>query len=168
MAIVTGTLSRYLSSISDTKAGQALRKLLEPVFDRQCSVATATAGLVIKAGGSTLAKTGSTAFHGFAAGVPVTIAASTDMPALTGTITANYFNCYCFFIDRASTVTVAQGVEGSTRALMKFPPFPRDKALVGYLIVTHSSTFTGGTTALDTATTQYISPVGAFDPNVRL
>jgi hypothetical protein len=167
MAINLGTLSRYLGGIADSKAAQGLRRLLEPVLDRYASVPTSTAALVIKAGASTLAKNGSV-FHGFAAGVPVTIAANTDMPALPGTITANAFNCYCFFIDRASTVTVAQGIEGSTRALMKFPPFPRDKCLIGYLIVTHSSTFTGGTTALDTATTQYISPTGAFDPSVRL
>ena len=167
MAIILGTVSRYISSIADSKAGQVVRRLVEPLYDRYGSVATSTAGLVIKAGTSTLAKNGSV-FQGFAAGVPVTIAANTDMPALTGTITANRFNCYCFFIDRASTVTVAQGVEGATLAAVKFPPFPRDKALVGYLIITHSSTFTGGTTALDTATTVYVSPVGAFDPNVRL
>lgn len=168
MAIVSGTLSRYLSSISDSKAAQSLRRLLEPVLDRQASVATSTAGLVIKTGGSALAKNGSV-FHGFAAGVPVTIAANTDMPSLTGTsIGAGKYNCYCFFIDRASTVTVAQGVEGATLAAVKFPPFPRDKALVGYLIVTYASAFTGGTTALDTATTVYVSPVGSFDPNVRL
>ena len=31
-------------------------------------------------------------------------------------------------------------------------------------MITYASTFTGGTTALDTATTVYVSPVGAFDP----
>lgn len=167
MAIIIGTLSRYLSSIADSKAGQVIRRAMEPVYDRLGCAATSTAGLVIKGAASALAKNGSV-FQGFAAGVPVTIAANTDMPALTGTITANRFNVYCFFIDRASTVTVAQGVEGTSLALVKFPPFPRDKCLVGYLIITHSSTFTGGTTALDTATTVYVSPVGAFDPNVRL
>jgi hypothetical protein len=45
---------------------------------------------------------------------------------------------------------------------------PEGKALVGYLIVTHASAFTGGTTALDAATTNYVSPVGPFDPSVRL
>jgi Lhr-like helicase len=51
---------------------------------------------------------------------------------------------------------------------VKFPEFPEGKTLVGFLIITHSSTFTGGTTALDTATTVYVSPVGAFDPNILL
>jgi hypothetical protein len=132
------------------------------------SQATSTAGLVIKAGGGVLAKIGAAAFAGVANGVPVAIAASTDMPALPGTITAAKFNVYCFFIDAASVVTVLQGTEGATLAAAKFPQFPVGKALVGYLVVTHSSAFTGGTTALDTATTVYVSPVGAFDPTINL
>jgi hypothetical protein len=58
------------------------------------------------------------------------------------------------------------GTEGAAIAGIKVPDFPVDKALVGFLLITHSSTFTGGTTALDTATTVYCSPVGAFDPTV--
>ena len=84
------------------------------------------------------------------------------MPPVT--ITAAKYNVYCFFIDSASVVTVAQGPEGATLAAVKFPPFPVGKALVGYLVITYASTFTGNSTALDTATTVYVSPVGAFDP----
>ena len=58
------------------------------------------------------------------------------------------------------------GTEGTTLAKVKFPPFPQGKALVGYLIVTYASAFVGGTTALDTATTNFVSPVGPFDPSV--
>ena len=164
-----GTIAAGLRGLTDSKARVALRKILFAIGDRLASQATASAGLVIKTGGSTLAKTGSTAYHGTANGVAVTIAASTDMPALTGlNITAAYFNVACFFIDQASTVTAVFGVEGSTRALMKFPPFPQGKALVGYLVITYASAFTGGTTALDTATTQYVSPVGAFDPTIAI
>lgn len=164
----TDTITRYLQNVADGKDRLALLTVFKALGDRYSSVATTSAGLVIKAGTSTLAKTGATPFQGFANGVPVTIAAATDMPALTGTITANKFNVYCFFIDSASTVTVAQGTEGATLAAVVFPPFPQGKALVGYLIITHSSTFTGGTTALDTATTVYVSPVGAFDPAIAL
>lgn len=162
------TIARRVGGLPNTSAKQELLFLFNALGDRLSSQATSSAGLVIKAGGSTLAKTGSTAFQGIANGVPVTIAGSTDMPALVGSITAAYFNVFCFFIDSASTVTVAMGTEGATLAAVKFPEFPVGKALVGYLIVTYASTFVGGTTALDTATTNYVSPVGAFDPNIRL
>ncbi len=88
------------------------------------------------------------------------------MPALVGDITAAYFNVYCFFIDSASVVTVARGTEATTLAGVIFPPFPAGKALVGFLTVTYASTFTGGSTPLDTATTTYNSPTGAWDPSV--
>jgi hypothetical protein len=162
------TLTRYLESVQSATTRENLRVPLEAIVDRLSSQATSTAGLVIKSGGSTLAKTGSTAFAGVANGVPVAIAASTDMPALVGTIAAGSYGIFCFFIDSASTVTVALGATGTTLAKAKFPPFPKQKCLVGYLVVTYASTFTGGTTALDTATTVYVSPVGAFDPTVLI
>jgi hypothetical protein len=97
----------------------------------------------------------------------VTIAADTDMPALTGlTIAANSFNVACFFVNAGGTVSVLFGTPGTAIAAVTFPDFPRDRALVGFLLITHSSTFTGGTTPLDTATTVYVSPVGAFDPTI--
>ena len=163
------TLTRYLAPLANQPGKAELTVALKAMADRLSSQPLATAGLVIKAASNTLAKTGATAYHATANGKLVTIAASTDMPALTGlTITANSFNVACFFIDSAGTVTALFGTEATTRAGVKFPEFPENKALVGFLIITHSSTFTGGTTALDTATTQYVSPVGAFDPNVLL
>ena len=43
---------------------------------------------------------------------------------------------------------------------------PVNVALVGILVITHSATFTGGTTALDVATTVYLSPIGSVDPSL--
>lgn len=161
------TITQYLSNIGSGTDKAALQALLQVFASRLNTVATATAGLVIKAGTSVLAKTGATAFRGSVGGRQVTIAAATDMPALTGlVITANKFNVACFFIDAAGTVTAAFGTEGGTAAAVVFPDFPIDKALVGFLLITHSATFTGNTTALDTATTVYVSPVGAFDPTI--
>lgn len=160
-------IKRIVGSMPAGAGRRELETMLSAIADRMSSQATATAGLVIKTGGSALAKTGSTAYHGTADGVAVTIAASTDMPALAGSShTAAYYNVYCFFIDSASVVTVAQGTEGASLATVKWPPFPPKKALVGYLVVTYASAFVPGTTALDTATTQYVSPVGAFDPTL--
>ncbi len=164
------TISRYVAAMADEPGKAGLLTLLKALGDRLSTQAVTGAGLEIAAGGSTVAQIGSTTtFRAVANGIALTIAAGTDMPALTGlVITANSFNVACFFVDSAGTVTAAFGTEGTTLAKVKFPKFPEKKALVGFLIITHSSTFTGGTTALDTATTQYVSPVGAFDPTVLL
>jgi hypothetical protein len=90
------------------------------------------------------------------------------MPALSGSITAAYYNVFCFFVDSAGTLTSAMGREGASLAAVDFPDFPLGKALVGYLVVTYASAFVGGTTALDTATTVYVSPIGPFNPNALL
>lgn len=163
------TVTQQIATMGSGLDKEALRPLLSALADRMSSQATSTAGLVIKAAAGVLAKTGAVAFAGVANGVPVAIAAATDMPSLTGiNITAAKFNVVCFFIDSASVVTALAGTEGATLAAVKFPQFPVGKALVGYLVITYASAFTGGTTALDTATTVYVSPIGAFDPNINL
>jgi len=162
-----GTVSQLLAGMANESARYALTPLFRALADRMSSQATSTAGLLISAT-TTRAKIGAVAFAGIANGVPVAIAAGVDMPVLVGSITANSFNVFCFFIDQAGVVTVAMGIEGTTLARVKFPQFPELKALVGYLVVTHTSTFVGGTTALSTATTVYVSPIGAVDPTIIL
>lgn len=160
------TLTRYLAGVASAKDRANLRAVLAPLFDRMSCQSHSSAGLEITAGGGTTAQIGSgSTWHGVVKGISRTIAAGTDMPALVGDITAAYFNVYCFFIDSAGTVTSAMGTEGSTRALVKFPPIPEGKAMIGYLVVTYASAFVGGTTALDTATTLYVNVLGAFDPS---
>lgn len=162
-----GTLSQHLALIGAGSDRKGVGAAAENIGGRLNTQALTTAGLVIKAGTSTLAKTGAAAFYAVVGGRLVTIAAATDMPALTGlVITAASFNVACFFVDAASAVTVRFGTEATAIAGVKFPDFPLGKALVGFLLITHSSTFTGGTTALDTATTVYVSPLGAVDPTI--
>lgn len=165
-----GTLKQWMGGMGSMLDKQALTPLLSAMADRFSSQATSTAGLVIKAGGGVLAKTGAAAFAGVARGVPVAIAAGVDMPALTGinTTAAGRFIIAAFFIDAASVVTVLGGTEGTSLATATFPQFPEAKALIGYLVITHSGAFTGNTTALDAATTVYVSPVGCFDPTITL
>lgn len=162
------TMTQYMEGFKNIPNRMALRPILYHLIDRYSTQPLNSAGLVIKAGGSTLAKTGATDFYASVKGTLVKIAAATDMPALTGlVITAANFNVACFFVDSAGVVTVAFGTQGATLGAVVFPPFApglNNKALVGFLIITNASTFTGGTTALDTATTVYISPLGPFDP----
>lgn len=172
MTQLTDTIERWLEGVANGKTRWSLLNIFGATFDRYSACAVSSAGLAIKTGGSALAKTGSatttliTSAPGASASTLVQIAGSTDMPALVGNITAASFNVYCFFVDSAAAVTVYQGTEATTLAGVKFPAFPVGQALVGFLTVTYASTFVGGTTPLDTATTTYNSPTGAWDPSV--
>ena len=165
------TVSQWLAGVHDFRTREALRTILGGVAGRLSSQATAAAGLVINAGGATIAKIGATAFQGVANGVPVAIAAGTAMPALTGinTTAAGQWVIACFFVDSAGSLTAVGGAPAASLAAATFPEFPAGKALVGYLVITYGAgAFAGGTTPLDTATTVYVSPVGAFDPNIAI
>lgn len=160
------TLTRYLESLKNLRTSKALRGPLLTLVDRYSSQPLNSAGLVIHGASSALAKTGVADFYAMASGVLVKIAAATDMPALTGiNFGAGAFQVACFFIDSAGVVTAAGGTQGATVGAVLFPPFPQGKALVGFLIMTNASAFTGGTTALDAGTTVYVSPLGPFDPS---
>ena len=161
------TIARHLAGVSADKDRKALRAILNALADRLSSQIFNTGGLAIKTGGSALAKTVNTVIA-LAGGVYVSVAAA-DMPALTGlNIGAGKFNVAVFYVNSAGTVSVKFGAEGSTAALVKFPDTPQGQAIIGFLMITYASAFTGGTTALDTATTVYVNTVGAFDPSVLL
>jgi hypothetical protein len=161
------TVRRYLQAFGDIRERTAVAVPLAAIADRYSSCALNTAGLAIKTGGSALAKTGATDFYAVATGKLVKIAASTDMPALTGiNISAGFFNVVCFYVNSAGVVTAAGGTQGATLGAVVFPQPPQGQALVGFLIITYASAFTGGTTPLDTATTVYVNPLTAFDPTV--
>jgi hypothetical protein len=163
------TVNRYMQGLANPKDAYFLQRILNALADRYSSQPLNSAGLVINAGGALIAKTGAADFYATAGGVLVKITAGTAMPALTGINTAaGGFNVACFFVDGAGTVTVAGGTPAATLAGVGWPQFPVGKALIGFLIITGAGAFTGGTTALDTATTVYISPTGPFDPTVRL
>lgn len=118
---------------------------------------------VIKTGGSALAKTGATATVLRVGGVLVNIAASTDLTALTGlVITANKFNVVIWAVSAAGTVSAFFGTEGATLATVTLPTVTAGLTAFAGAYITHSATFTGGTTALDTATTVYFPILGAW------
>ena len=130
-----------------------------------------TGGLAIKAGGSALVKAG-TLCKAYAGEKLLSIAANTDMAALSGTVTNAKFNVYCFYIDSAGTLTSAMGTEGASLGAVVFPSTPADKACIGFIIVNPTGTgnFVGGTTALDDATVVpnvvYVNTPYPFRPEV--
>lgn len=168
------TLTRWLADVPGSILREILRGVLRPLADRYATRSLRTAGLAIKAVSSAIVKTGAADYYASVQGKLVKVAAATDMPALDGTVTADLFNVYCFFIDVAGTVTSAMGTEGATLAAVKWPPFPEKKALIGFIIVNPTGTgnFVGGTTALDNATVApnvvYVNADGPFDPSVLL
>jgi hypothetical protein len=162
-------MTRWLEAVMPPTNQWNLRKLLEPLFDRESSLALNTAGLAIHGSASALVKTGAADCYLVANGILQKITAATDLTALAGTVLNAQFNVFCFFIDSAGVKTVAMGTAGSTLAKVVFPQFPKQKALIGFIIVNPTGTgnFVGGTTALDDATVVpgvvYVNG-SAFDP----
>lgn len=163
------TITRFLNTIAAQRDRQALLPVLAAVGDRLSSQTLASAGLVIFGAASALAKTGASATPAIAGGVLRSIAAATNMAALSGTTAQNRFNVYCFFIDSAGTLTTLMGTEGATLATVVFPQTPVGKAMIGFITVNPTAAaFVGGTTALDAAATNvvYVNTQGAFDATV--
>lgn len=159
------TLARYLAGFTNSQYQQAVRPPMRAVIDRLSTQALTSSGLVINAGGAAFPKIGAAAFFACVKGKLVTIAAGTAMPALTGVaVSAGYFNVVCFLVDVNGNMTAAAGNQAATLAGVGWPPNVEGNALIGFLIITYASPFVGGTTPLDTATTVYVSPLGAFDP----
>jgi hypothetical protein len=164
-AIMLNTMTRYLEGVTSSKNAYAVRHAFESAIDRLSSQPLTSAGLVITAGGGTTAKIGSANFYASVAGVLVELTAGTAMPAITGVnAPAGGWNVACFYVAINGAVTVASGTSGATLGAVVFPAPSKNQALVGFLIITYASAFTGGTTPLDTATTVYVSPLAGFDP----
>ena len=165
---------QQLQNVRDRIVRSALYAVIKPMKERYRSCAHSSAGLVIKAGGSALAKTGASVFHYQAKGKNGSIAASTDMPALSGTVTNAKFNVFVFTVDDAGTTYCQMGTEGATQAAVKWPALNTERAIIGYIKINPTGTgdFVGGTTALDDATVApnaaYVNPIGVFDPTARI
>lgn len=163
----------WANPIRDNPTREAIDALIGYVADRLNSVSVSSAGLVIKAGGSTLVKTG-VAWYGFAGGKLVTKAANTDMAAFSGTVANGTFNVFAHFVDAAGTLSTVMGAAASTLAGVVAPEKPIGSALIGYTIINPTGTgdFVGGTTAIDNATVvpnaAYINAIGAFDSTFLL
>lgn len=111
-------------------------------------------GLRIVGGSASPLAEAQNAFHAIVQGTLLTVAAGTDMPALSGTVTADEFGIYVWLVDSAGAITQATLATGATLAAITFPTVPIDKAVVGAVIVNPTGTgdFVGGTDDLDDAT----------------
>lgn len=168
-------LGQRLQAIPDRLTSLLLYNLFAPLWKKFRSVALNSAGLVITAtSGKKVPKTGATDWYGIAGGKLVTIAAGTDMPALSGTVVNATYNIFVFTVDSAGTTYSNMGTAGATLDAVKFPSLDPDQAVIGFIIICPAGTgnFEGGTTALDDGTvtpaTVYVNPIGMFDPTAEL
>ncbi len=169
------TIRQYINSMVSSHDRGAVSAMVRPLADRFSTQSLATAGLVITATtGKKVPKVGAADYYGIANGILQLIAAATDMPALSGTVTNATYNVFCFYVDSAGATTSAMGSAGATLGAVRFPIPPEQKALIGFIIINPTGTgnFVGNTTALDDGTvvpnTVYVSPIGPFDPSVLL
>ena len=164
-------VSQHLGLISAGRDREAINIPMQYLADSHSTVALTTAGLVISAT-TTKAKIGAADFYYMVRGSLGKIAAATDMTALSGTVTNAKFNVFVFTVDSGGTVYANMGTEAGTLGGVKFPDFPVDQALIGFIIINPTGTgnFVGGTTALSDGTVVpnavYISPIGAVDPTI--
>ena len=170
VANISTNISASLAAIGSRIDSTELSSVLLPMAQRQRNVALVSAGLVVKGAGSALVKNGA-AFYGIAEGTLITIAANTDMPALTGiNVTNGNKRVVMFVANRAGTVTAVAGKEGGTAlGTATFPALEPESVIIGGIILAPSTgNFVGGTSALDgtLANTVYFSPVGALYPSV--
>lgn len=159
------TITRYASGIADVGDQTALLPILKAIGDRMSSQALGSAGLAVATTATSFKIANTTPY--IAGGKHVTKAATDNIAFTTVfTITANSYNVACVFADAAGTITTVNGGEATTAAGVTFPQPLAGQAMLGYMLITHTSTFTANTTALSTATTVYVNTVGAVDPTI--
>lgn len=164
-------INQRLRAIADPAIAYALYLLFKPIQERYRTLCLSGPAPVIKAGGSALAKTGATVTHYMVKGQSGQIAASTDLPAFSGTVTNAKFNVFVYTVNSAGTKALTMGTEAATEAAVKWPKINTEHAILAFIKINPTGTgnFVGGTTALDDATVvptaQYVPTVGMSFPN---
>lgn len=167
-------LNQILAKAASVRERNALSQALSPVYDQMSSQTLTSAGIVIFGAGATTAKTGAAATIALIKGRLMSVAGSTTLSALVGTVSNARFNVFAFFLTAAGTVVTLMGVEATTLQGVIFPAIPPQTATLGFAIVNPTGTgpFIGGATTLDSATVipnaQFISTIGAFDPTTTI
>lgn len=165
-------VSLILSGIPDLSIRKAVKTVLDALADRASSRMLKDPALTFTAAAA-LSRT-SVVSHLVVDGKLATIGQPINMPALVGTVTNAKFNVFVYFQDSAAVRTAVMGIEGASLGAIIFPPMPKQKAVIGMLIINPTGTgnFVGGTTALDDATVVpnavHLSGVAGFDPTIML
>jgi hypothetical protein len=168
------SISQYLAGIPAERIQAALIPILNALGDRLSSQTLTSGALRIKGGSASALAQTNAAYYGIANGKLVTKATTTDMAALSGTVTNAKYNVFCFFINSAGTLSTSMGIQAGTLANVTFPPIPQGSAMIGFVIINPTGTgdFVGGTTVLDDGTVTpnavFVNTVGAFDPSIAL
>lgn len=100
-------------------------------------------------------------------GVTVRLAANTSAPALTGfNLTNGQHGAVLTTCDAGGTLRNYTSGAASSAAAIQYPTIPANEAVIGIVYFAPTTTFTGGTTALDAANVNatFVSVQGPFYP----
>lgn len=117
--------------------------------------------------GLLVARTGSAVTVVEVNGITVRLAANTSAPALTGlNLTTGQHAAVMTTCDSAGTLRNYVSNVAASAGAISYPPIPGDQAVIGIVYLAPTTTFTGGTTALDAANVNalFVSVVGPFYP----
>jgi hypothetical protein len=162
-------LNTALAGIANPRDREYLRKTLNAVYDKLSSQTLTSPGLLIS-GTPQLVKTGASNTYVTVKGSMVSVAAGTNMAALSGSVANAAFNVFVFYVDQYGTLTSAIGTPANSLSGVVFPQQNPKTTMLGFVIVNPTGTgpFVGGTTSLADATVVpnavYVNTLGAFDP----
>lgn len=168
-------LADLTNNVSSYADGKILNAVAAGVYDRMSTQTLQTGAIAIKGAGSGIIVNGSACMT-LVAGTLVSVAASGEWTPV-GTIEATKYNVFCCFVDASGAKTTLMGKQGSSLNLVKFPPIPANKAMVGFVIIQAAAgaPFVGGLALDDAATSNasspsrtYVNTVGMFDPSALI
>ena len=170
---IRATIAEMIASVTPGMSRYYLRRLIGSIGDRLSSQTLQSGALTMHVTNEQNVET-TAIYYGIADGKLVTIAADVTLPDLSGTVLADKFNVFVFYVDSAGARTTVMGFEGATLADVIFPVPPVKTAIIGFVIVNPTGTgnFVGDTTDLDDATVVpnavIIDWVGAGDATLLL
>lgn len=145
------TIRRFLEGMPGVMARRSLSPTLDAIGNTASSQMLSSAALTTN---TAVAKTGISDTYGIIDKTLVKIAASTNMPALVGTVTNATFGGWAFYSDASGNLTSSLLTQGATLGAVGFPSTPLKQALIGFVIInpTGAGNFIGGTTSLTDGT----------------